>query len=72
MNLLQPTSGVPFYRIFLDSGAFFDDGDALIVEQINWPVNTHWQNEPPTVEDVIENWGVIVTIIDNFARFDKF
>ena len=53
-------------------GAFYDDGDALIVDQINWPMNTHWQNEPPTVDDVIENWGVIVTIIDNFARFDKF
>lgn len=72
MNLLPPTSGVPVYRIFMDCGAFYDDGDALIVDQINWPINTHWQNEPPTVDDVIENWGVIVTIIDNFARFDKF
>ena len=72
MNLLPPTSGVPFYRIFLDCGAFFDDGDALIVDQINWPLSIHWQNDPPTVDDVIENWGVIVTIIDNFARFDKY
>lgn len=72
INLLAPTSGVPFYRIFLDSGAFFDDSDALIVDQINWPINTHWQNEPPTIDDVIENYGVIVTIIDDFARFDKY
>lgn len=72
INLLPPSSGVPFYRIFLDCGAFFDDNDALIVEQINWPLGIHWQSEPPTVDDVIENWGVIVTIIDNFARFDKY
>lgn len=72
MNLLPPSSGVPFYRILLDCGAFYDDGDALIVDQINWPLDVHWQNEPPTVDDVIENWGVIVTIIDNFARFDKY
>lgn len=72
INLLPTSSGMPVYRIFLDSGAFYDDGDALIVDQINWPINTHWQNEPPTVDDVIENYGVIVTIIDNFARFDKF
>ena len=72
INLLPPSSGMPVYRIFLDCGAFYDDGDALIVDQINWPINTHWQNEPPTVDDVIENYGVIVTIIDNFARFDKF
>lgn len=72
INLLPPSSGVPFYRIFLDCAAFFDDNDALIVEQINWPLGIHWQSEPPTVDDVIENWGVIVTIIDNFARFDKY
>lgn len=72
INLLPPSSGMPVYRIFLDSGAFYDDGDALIVDQINWPINTHWQNEPPTIDEVIENYGVIVTIIDNFARFDKF
>ena len=72
MNLLPPSSGIPFYRILLDCGAFFNDDDSLIVDQINWPMNTHWQNEPPTVDDVIENYGVIVTIIDNFARFDKF
>lgn len=72
MNLLPPSSGMPIYRIFLDCGAFYDDSDALIVDQINWPMNTHWQNEPPTIDDVIESYGVIVTIIDNFARFDKF
>lgn len=72
INLLPPTSGMPVYRIFLDCGAFFNDNDALIVDQINWPLGIHWQNEPPTVDDVIENYGVIVTIIDKFARFDKF
>lgn len=72
MNLLPPTSGVPFYRIFLDSGAFFDDSDALIVDEINWPLNIHWQNEPPTVDDVVENYGVIVTIIDKYARYEKY
>lgn len=72
INLLAPTSGVPFYRIFLDSGAFFDDSDALIVDQINWPLSVNWQNEPPTVDDVVENYGVIVTIIDKYARFDKY
>lgn len=72
INLLPPTSGMPVYRVFLDCGAFFDDGDALIVDQINWPLNIHWQNEPPTIDDVIEGFGVIVTVTDKFARFDKY
>ena len=72
MNLLQPSSGIPVYTIWLNCGAFYDDGDALIVEQINWPLDLEWENDAPTVDDVIENFGVLVTIYDKWASFKKF
>ena len=73
INLLQPTSGVPFYRIQIDSGTFFDDNDVLVVEQINWPLALVWpQGKKPTIDDVLENYGVMVTIYEKWASFTKF
>lgn len=72
INLLPPSSGVPVYHIWLNCGGFYDDSDALIVEQINWPLDLQWENEAPTVDDVIENFGVLVTIYDQWASFKKF
>lgn len=72
INLLAPASGMPFYRIQLECAHFYDDGDALIVDQINWPLDIIWENNPPTIDDVIENWGVIVTIYGTWASFIKY
>ncbi len=72
MNLLPPSSGVPVYQIWLNCGAFYDDSDALIVEQINWPLDLQWENDAPSVDDVIESFGVLVTIYDKWASFKKF
>lgn len=72
INLLAPSSGIPFYRIQMDSGTFYDDNDNLIVDQINWPISLIWQDGPPSIDDIVDGYGVIVTIYETWASYMKF
>lgn len=69
INLLEPSSGMPFYRIQLYGGTFED----AAVEQINWPMDLCWaENAQPSIDDIISNYGVIVTIYGTWASFKKY